>query len=197
MLYLTTTLLNSYDYHKHKDDQTNLIKTIRKEPIEITEAIRKGWEFESLVEKLATGGNIEVNLESEELEALFEIARECKGGAFQVSCDTTIKTAKGEFKLIGKIDVLKKDLIQDIKRTGHYEMGKFRNSVQHIIYMLSTGIQQFDYLVNFNGSYYNEPYYWHDGMKEELEQKIIDFINYLERNPELYNAYITKWNWRS
>ena len=196
MLYLTTTLLNSYDYHKHKDNQENLFKTIRKEPIEITEAIQKGWEFEALVEKLATGGNIEVNLETEELEALFEIARECKGGAFQVSCDTTIKTAKGEFKLIGKIDVLKKTLIQDIKRTGRFEMGKFKSSVQHIIYMLSTGIQQFDYLINFNGSFYKETYFWHDGMKEELEQKIIDFINYLEHNPELHNAYNTKWNWK-
>jgi hypothetical protein len=196
MLYLTTTLLNSYDYHKDKENQENLFKTIRKEPIEITEAIQKGWEFEALVEKLATGGNIEVNLETEELEALFEIARECKGGAFQVSCDTTIKTAKGEFKLIGKIDVLKKKLIQDMKTTGRYEMGKFRSSVQHIIYMLSTGIQQFDYLINCNGNFWKETYFWHDGMKEELEQKIINFITYLEQNPELYNAYITKWNWR-
>ena len=47
-----------------------------------------------------------------------------------------------------------------------------------------------------NGNFWKETYFWHDGMKEELEQKIIDFITYLEQNPELYNAYITKWNWR-
>lgn len=108
--YITPTLLNSWQYNIKNGTLEDFIKVLNKEEFEPTESILKGFEYEKYMQE-----NFEETL----------------GGAYQVK----VSKEHGDYLLYGIIDCLKGGIIYDYKYTKHYEVGKFFNNHQTLMYL--------------------------------------------------------------
>lgn len=108
--YITPTLLNSWQYNIKNGTLENFIKVLNKEEFEPTESILKGFEYEKYMQE-----NFEETL----------------GGAYQVK----VSKEYGNYLLYGIIDCLKGGIIYDYKYTQNYEVGKFFNNYQTLMYL--------------------------------------------------------------
>ena len=108
--YITPTLLNSWQYNIKNGTLEDLIKVLNKEQFEPTESILKGFEYEKYMQE-----NFEETL----------------GGAYQVK----VSKEYGDYLLYGIIDCLKGGIIYDYKYTKNYEVGKFFNNHQTLMYL--------------------------------------------------------------
>ena len=108
--YITPTLLNSWQYNINNGTLEDFIKVLNKEQFEITENIQKGFEYEAYMQE-----NYEETL----------------GGAYQVK----VSKEYGDYLLYGIIDCLKGGIIYDYKYTANYEVGKFFNNHQTLMYL--------------------------------------------------------------
>ena len=108
--YITPTLLNSWQYNIKNGTFEDFIKVLNKEEFEPTKSILKGFEYEKYMQK-----NFEETL----------------NGAYQVK----VSKEYGDYLLYGIIDCLKGGIIYDYKYTKNYEVGKFFNNHQTLIYL--------------------------------------------------------------
>lgn len=108
--YITPTLLNSWQYNIKNGTLEDFIKVLNKEEFEPTESILKGFEYEKYMQK-----NFEETL----------------NGAYQVK----VSKEYGDYLLYGIIDCLKGGIIYDYKYTQNYEVGKFFNNHQTLMYL--------------------------------------------------------------
>ena len=108
--YITPTLLNSWQYNIKNGTLEDFIKVLNKEEFEPTESILKGFEYEKYMQE---------NLE------------ETLNGAYQVK----VSKEYGSYLLYGIIDCLKGGIIYDYKYTQNYEVGKFYNNHQTLMYL--------------------------------------------------------------
>ena len=108
--YITPTLLNSWQYNIKNGTLEDFIKVLNKEEFEPSESIQKGFEFEKYMQ---------------------ENYEETKGGAYQVK----VSKEYGDYLLYGIIDCLKGGIIYDYKYTNNYEVGKFFNNHQTLMYL--------------------------------------------------------------
>lgn len=126
-----------------------------------------------------------------------EFATYYKGALTQQYVEAILPTAYGDVLVYGFIDELMPDSVHDIKTTGSYSVGKYRDNHQHLVYpyaLLQSGsdVRTFEYNVaEFNkGGYvtgtYTETYVFSPErdipiLKEHCEV----FIRFLEENREL------------
>lgn len=108
--YITASLLNSWQYNIKNGTLEDFIKVLNKEQFEPTESILKGFEYEKYMQK-----NFEETL----------------NGAYQVK----VSKEYGDYLLYGIIDCLKGGIIYDYKYTKNYEVGKFFNNHQTLMYL--------------------------------------------------------------
>ena len=108
--YITPTLLNSWQYNIKNGTLEDFIKVLNKEEFEPSESILKGFEYEKYMQE-----NFEETL----------------GGAYQVK----VSKEYGDYLLYGIIDCLKGGIIYDYKYTKNYEVGKFFNNHQTLMYL--------------------------------------------------------------
>jgi len=108
--YLTPTLLNSWSYCIKNGTLEDFIKVLNKEDFEPSESIVKGYEFEVYMQ---------------------ENYEETKNGAYQV----VVQKEHGDYLLYGKVDCLKGGIIYDYKYTKNYDVGKFFNNHQTLMYL--------------------------------------------------------------
>ena len=108
--YITPTLLNSWQYNIKNGTLEDFIKVLNKEEFEPTESILKGFEYEKYMQE-----NFEETL----------------NGAYQVK----VSKEHGDYLLYGIIDCLKGGIIYDYKYTKNYEVGKFFNNHQTLMYL--------------------------------------------------------------
>lgn len=108
--YITPTLLNSWQYNIKNGTLEDFIKTLNKEKFEPSESIIKGYEFEAYMQ---------------------ENYEETKDGAYQV----VVSKEHGDYLLYGKVDCLKGGIIYDYKYTKNYDVGKFFNNHQTLMYL--------------------------------------------------------------
>ena len=108
--YITPTLLNSWQYNIKNGTLEDFKKVLNKEEFEPTESIKKGFEYEKYMQE-----NFEETL----------------NGAYQVK----VSKEHGDYLLYGIIDCLKGGIIYDYKYTKHYEVGKFFNNHQTLMYL--------------------------------------------------------------
>lgn len=108
--YITPTLLNSWQYNIKNGTLEDFIKVLNKEEFEPSESILKGFEYEKYMQE-----NFEETL----------------GGAYQVK----VSKEYGDYLLYGIIDCLKGGIIYDYKYTQSYEVGKFFNNNQTLMYL--------------------------------------------------------------
>lgn len=181
---ITPSLLNSWKYAISLDnDYGNLEdfkKVLSREPSPTTEAQQLGFDFEDFMIK-----NYEPT----------------KNGCYQVKVSNDIKTDTGSYVLYGRLDCLKAGKIIDYKHTGSYEVGKFFNSYQTLVYFeLVPEATEFEYIVCNNYqkgkelrdlNLYHEIYH-RDDIKIDIKQEIDHFIKWLKTN-ELYDLFCEKW----
>lgn len=108
--YITPTLLNSWQYNIKNGTLEDFIKVLNKEQFEPTESILKGFEYEKYMQ---------------------ENYEETKNGSYQVK----VSKEYGDYLLYGIIDCLKGGIIYDYKYTKNYEVGKFFNNNQTLMYL--------------------------------------------------------------
>ena len=108
--YITPTLLNSWQYNIKNGTLEDFIKVLNKEDFEASESILKGFEFEKYMQ---------------------ENYEETKNGAYQVK----VSKEYGDYLLYGIIDCLKGGIIYDYKYTKNYDVGKFFNNHQTLMYL--------------------------------------------------------------
>ena len=110
LYYITPTLLNSWSYAIKNGTLEDFIKVLNKEEFEPSESIIKGYEFEAYMQ---------------------ENYEETKNGAYQV----VVQKEYGDYLLYGIIDCLKGGIIYDYKYTKNYDVGKFFNNHQTLLYL--------------------------------------------------------------
>jgi len=209
------------EFKSPADSRADFLKTLSKEKFKPTEAMQKGIDFEDdiklycetnrLVPSEAIrdkrffwkGGYLDAtnskeytdlnNKFNDYLDVIIPIANIVKGGLWQQTCKKDLKVGNKEFLLYGKMDVIKRDTIYDIKFTDNYELGKFLDSSQHLIYLYCTGLPKFQYLISDGGDYWIEDYYNHANIENEIKSKISDFLGYLENDKEAKEMFETKW----
>lgn len=181
---ITASLLNSWHYAISPDNEYGNLedfkRVLSKEPMEITEAIQNGFDFE---------------------EFMTENYRPTKGGCYQVKLSKNITTKTGIYVLYGILDCLKAGTIYDYKYKGSYEVGSFFSSYQHHIYFeLCPEARKFEYVITNNYkkgktsmeiNLFHEIYMRED-MNLNLYQLIDNFIVWLKTN-DLYDMYCKYW----
>lgn len=218
---ITTTLINAYQYYINDefkspaDSRADFFKTLSKEKFEPNEAMQKGIDFEAKVQFLTTNitvddlrlfykekiGETVINNKLSIQDAInwleqqpeFLISKIVEGGLWQETCKKDLKIGNKEFLLYGKMDVIKRDTIYDIKFTDNYEIGKFLDSSQHLVYLYCTGLPKFQYLISDGKDYWIEDYFNHSNIENDLKSKISDFLGYLENDKEAKEMFETKW----
>ena len=181
---ITPSLLNSWKYAiSQENDYGNLedfIKTLSREPIPSNAAMQNGYKFEDY------------------MIANYEPT---KNGCYQVKLSKDITTQTGTYVLYGRLDCLKAGRIFDYKYTGSYDVGKFFNSYQTLIYFeICPEANSFEYLISNNykeGKTLEEINLYHEVyLREDLDLNIHDevdsFIEWLKTN-NLYDLYTNLW----
>ena len=188
--YITPTLLNSWQYNIKNGSLEEFIKVLNKEEFESTENIQKGFAFE---------------------EYMQENYEETKGGAYQVK----ISKEYGDYLLYGIVDCLKGGIIYDYKYTSNYEVGKFFNNNQTLMYLeMIPEAKKMVYLITnkfekeipliaplnyeYNGEYeykvgeiFREEY-TKDLFPETIDSILHKFENWLKQY-NLFEIYAEKW----
>lgn len=184
---ITPTLLNSWKYAiSPENDFGNLAdfyKTLTKQPMEVTEAIQNGFDYE---------------------DYMIQNYEPTKDGCYQVKLYKDIKTKTGNYLLYGRLDCLKAGKIYDYKYTGSYDVGKFYDNYQTPIYLLlAEDAYEMEYIICNNykkGKELEELNIYHeiyrkDEVKTNIADEIDDFINWLKVN-NLYETFCEYWESR-
>jgi len=204
---ITPTLINAYQYYINDefkspaDSRADFLKTLSREKFEPNEAMQKGMELEDKIREISSSDFAyrsfvdslpEDRIEQEDL-TLLRLIDTVKGGLWQQTCKKDLQVGDKEFLVYGKMDVVKRDTVYDIKFTSNYELGKFLDSSQHLIYLYCTGLPKFQYLISDNKDYWIEDYHNHANIENEIKSKISDFLGYLENDMEAKELFKTKW----
>ena len=199
---ITKTLLESWAYTfdcaegYEEDAMEDFIKTLKREPIEETEAIANGKAFEAMVQALTEGR--EVSLGKWENGAR-KVADIVKGGQWQVHVETDLTVDGREYWLHGFCDVVKAGVIYDIKFknksfNGLDLYGSYRGHAQHSAYLKCLPeAYEFVYLVSDGEELYTEAYTRLNA--RPIEEWIREFMSWLQTKPELLQIYEERWQY--
>lgn len=190
--YITPTLLNSWQYNIKNGTLEDFIKVLNKEEFEPTESILKGFEYEKYMQE-----NFEETL----------------NGAYQVK----VSKEYGDYLLYGIADCLKGGIIYDYKYTKNYEVGKFFNNHQTLmylemvpeakkmVYLITNKFDKTDYPdLNFKdisnieyevGDIFREEY-TKDMFPETMDSILHKFEEWLKQY-NLFDLYVEKWKCKS
>ena len=125
---ITPSLLGAFACYlsdESENSREKFLQTLRRERTPTTEAQQKGLDFEDAINFYSQDRS---NL-SEEVnklacsDVIFDIANIVKGGLWQQTCKKDLQVGNNTFLLYGRMDVVKRDTIYDIKYTSNYEVG--------------------------------------------------------------------------
>lgn len=163
--YLTASLINAWIY-----GYDNLLDMLYRREREPNQNMLNGISFE---EKAIRGEIQELrNIVNDSLYQEF-VCKECEG-----------------YMLLGFCDLIKDDTIYDLKYVSSYEMPKYTDSVQHLIYLYCTDMQKFQYIIGKGEDIFYESQSRND---EKLKEIIHQFVDWLKIN-DLYGIYQQNYN---
>lgn len=198
----------------HELQFQELIDRINRKPFD-SEAADKGTAFNELVDALIENRkpnkmNVERNAENTCYTVVYNnrtfvfpisLCREFvdyfKGALTQIRVEAILPTAYGNVLVYGLIDELMPTTVHDIKTTGSYTVGKFKDHHQHLVYLYCLNkngipIKDFEYnIVEFgkNGNVvgtYTELYNYNpDAYMPKLTSICEEFICFLNENKDL------------
>lgn len=201
------------------EQRQEFLQTLRREKTPTTPSQQKGLDFEYLVEKTCDWQNTDwVNLlqmKCQKLKSLEiytfgdatkfvqdnpnyfrcieSIGNIVKGSIWQQSVKKDLRVGNQNFLLYGRTDVIKRDTIYDIKFTSNYELGKFLDSSQHLIYLYCSELPKFSYLISDGKEWWREDYFNHAEIESEIKSKVSEFLDYLEGDNEAKELYFNNW----
>ena len=188
-LMINQSLLSAFDWSfKKEDGYEDFLKSLRKEPIETNEAMQNGKDFEELVTRIAEGKPVDEK--SKWLKPANTIADIVRGGQFQVRIYKDKQIDGIDFVIYGVLDVLKAGTIYDIKFSKNYEVGRYLDSVQHLLYLeIVPESDRFTYLVSDGSDVFIETYMRNE--VEPIDRAIREFMQYLNKVGlmEVYKAH--------
>lgn len=180
---------------------------LRREKTPTTPAMQSGIDFEDLVTGILTGA-AKANYHSTSkdgaqtlkvfdiaehpwYEAAQKVATMVQGAQLQYVAKKHVTIAGMDFMLYGRLDAMKEGRIFDIKYSGSYERGKFRDSTQHpMYYSLVPEMMNFTYVVSNGSDVWTEMYWWDEIPR--IEPVITDFIQWL-MDMNLMETYKQYW----
>jgi hypothetical protein len=188
---ITQSLLSSWLYiYKSDDGYDDFLKTLHKEPIQPTRAMLEGRRFESCLNSVLNGAEIEPT--HEWYQPIMELYPTLYGAQQQVALSRDMTIDDTKFVLYGVLDYLKAGIIYDTKYSKYY-VCKYLDSPQHPMYFaLVPEAYEFTYLICDGEYIYKETY--RPDVVEPIERTIKYFLEFLE-NLNLMGIY--KENWRS
>lgn len=177
--YITPTLLNSWSYCIKNGTLEDFTKVLNKEEFEPSENILKGFEFERYMQ---------------------ESYEETLNGAYQVK----VSKEYGDYLLYGIIDCLKGGIIYDYKYTKNYDVSKFFNNHQTLMYLeMVPEAKRMVYLITNKfeseeldgqlivGDIFREEY-TKDMFPETIDSILHKFEEWLKQY-NLFEVYAEKW----
>ena len=198
----------------HEQQFQELIDRINRKPFD-SEAADKGTAFNELVDALIekrkpNDMDVDRNAENTCYTVIYknrtftfpislccEFADYFKGALTQQRVEAILPTAYGNVLVYGVIDELMPTSVHDIKTTGSYTVGKFKDHHQHLVYpyaLMKSGsdVRTFEYnIVEFNkGGFVVDTYTETYVFNPERDIPILtnhceEFIRFLEENREL------------
>lgn len=162
---ITQSLISSWAYAMDSGDEDrfeDFRKTLRREPVEKSEAMENGIAFENQVYEVCQGLGTEPFKKWD--AGTRAVADIIKGGQLQVADGVAIGLPGIEFYLYGIADCIKAGTIYDVKFSsksfGSAELaGKYLASVQHPAYFqIWQDAQRFVYVVSDGEDIYTEEY---------------------------------------
>lgn len=187
---ITQTLLGSWEYiYKSDEGFDSFLKTLNRESTPPTKPMLDGNRFESMVNAVCKGAIIEPI--HEWYNPIMTLAEDLRGAQQQVALSKDITVNGIDFVLYGRLDFLKAGIITDTKYSKTYEVGKYLDSPQHLMYFaLTPGAYEFQYRI-CDGTYlYKETYRPED--TEPIEYTINNFMKFLDRY-NLVSIFAEKW----
>ena len=186
---LTQTLLGSWQYYLSSGDSKDFIKTLKREPIQQTQAMRNGNQFEGMIQAACEGHIPEET--HEWYKPVMEIAQIVQGSVYQAKLYRDIEVDGISFLAYGVLDFLKCGVIYDTKFSTRYSLNKYFDSPQHPMYFyLCPEARRFTYLISDGKYVYKETYYPEDTVK--LERIIKPFMDFLDKQ-NLVELYTKHW----
>lgn len=198
---LTPSLHDSWRFYKmlESKEKSDFLNTLLKTKVPRTPNMEAGIKFEDDILKISSGPSdytktiLGIVGTPEYRACVAEIAAIVQGGLWQERVMFDANLFGIDFLIYGKIDVLKRDWIYDIKRSDTYEVGKYTESVQHPIYMKGTGVNKFKYLIGDDESVYHEEYRMTDGMEAEMWASLRDLVSGIMDDADFKRAYMENW----
>ena len=206
---ITPSLLNSLHWYLKEsfakteaEQRQEFLQTLRREKTEPNEAMRLGIEFEEAVLDASKSNfdlrNFEDSIDEDSVFCenkaydlcVASLSRIVQGGFWQQSVKKDLTVGNHEFLLYGRTDVIKRDTVFDIKFTSNYELGKFQDSSQHLIYLYCSDLPKFSYLISDGKDWWREDYFNHAGVEGEIKSKVSEFLDYLEQDKEAKELYL-------
>lgn len=195
---ITPTLLNSLKWYnmcpkswkeKAFNDFSNMLN---RTPFKPNKAFQLGKKFENQIYRICQGIRVK-----DPLPTVEDAVTICKGGIWQVTTKIFITYKNVEYCVYGKIDVLKKDVVIDIKTTGNYHgEDYYLSGYQHLFYLYAlhknyNPQSKFLYLVtDFNELHKIEVEYTNWNLVEShVHNAIHTLLEFLEKYPDLKKAY--------
>lgn len=192
---VTPSLFSAYYWYRKLESSSkeDFLKVLKREPIEQTPLMLKGIDFENEIEKQT---HSKIKSGNEVVDIIADIVR---GGEWQKPITADICG----WSLVGRMDVFCPDQkkVYDIKYAKAYDLGKYKYSIQHLVYLYCCkqsgyNIQNFDYLVYSESDkwYYTESYNWDEKyVTQLLIQRLEDMTRFIFADPDLANAYRDNW----
>lgn len=175
------------DLTTEADPYAEFLQTLKRQPIETTEAMRNGILFEDMVTAIVKGGAGDDKWGN----AAGQIAAIVKGGQLQFRASKKITVNGMDFLLYGRLDALKAGVVYDIKFSKSYDRGKYLSSTQHPTYLeIVPEATRFIYLVSNGTDVWTEQYSRDD--TPSIIPIISDFVDWLNA-VGLMDTYKEHW----
>jgi hypothetical protein len=175
-----------YWYESEYSGKKEILDTLNKIEKEKSPAMQAGIDFENAIRHVCNGG-------ASEDFCVREATDMVKGGMWQQRISRELD---GDL-LYGIADVIRRNTIFDIKRVfNKYDIGQYKESIQHLIYMYATGIPNFEYVVSDGQEVYVETYHWEARSLETLRERIAEMKGSLLSDDEMSLAFQTYWRYR-
>lgn len=195
---ITPSLLNSFNWYNscppgwREKALYDLTNYLNRAPFEPNDFMKLGEQYEKEVQKLCIGGKVENPMPTAKA-----MAERVAGGVWQVRTKGFITIDGQRYCLYGRIDVLRKGEILDIKTTQEFKGDeKYLSTSQHLVYLYNAHHSNwqhsvFRYLVTDFKDIHEVPFEvsnW-DLLNVEVHRRVSEFVQFLNSKPELRHAY--------
>lgn len=177
---LSKSLLDSWLYVFLKDDgYEDFLRTLRGETLPPTEAMLNGTTFESCVNGVLNGN--EMDADHKWYKVVMQMAEYLAGSQQQVNLYREIKVDGQTYIMHGVLDYLRAGVIYDCKFTKNYHLNKYLSTTQTPVYMyLVPEARRMEYVIS-DGNYVYIERYPRD-IVQPLDIIIRQFINFIKQH---------------